>query len=55
MLIGYWYDVFIHVPIPIVTSRKKQMSPESDLWRSVLATTGQPVHIGAPRGDSVEK
>jgi len=55
MLIGYWYDVFIHVPISLVTSRKKQMSPESDLWRSVLAATGQPVHIGAPTGDSVEK
>jgi 6-phosphofructokinase 1 len=46
MLIGYWYDVFTHVPISLVTSRKKQMSPESDLWRSVLAATGQPVHIG---------
>ena len=46
MLIGYRYDVFIHVPISLVTSQKKHMSPESDLWRSVLATTGQPVHIG---------
>jgi 6-phosphofructokinase 1 len=48
MLIGYRYDVFIHVPIPLVTSQKKTMSPESDLWRSVLAATGQPVRIGAP-------
>jgi 6-phosphofructokinase 1 len=55
MLIGYWYDVFIHVPISLVTSRKKQMSPESDLWRSVLAATGQPVRIGSPTDDSVEK
>jgi len=49
VLIGFWYDVFIHVPIPLVTSRKKQMSPESDLWRSVLAATGQPVYIGERR------
>jgi len=47
MLIGYWYDVFIHVPIALATSVKKQMSPESELWRSVLAATGQPVHIGS--------
>jgi 6-phosphofructokinase 1 len=46
MLIGYRYDVFIHVPIPLVTSQKKHMSPESDLWRGVLSATGQPVHIG---------
>jgi len=45
MLIGYRYDVFIHVPIGLVTSRKKRMSPESELWRSVLAATGQPVRI----------
>ena len=47
MLIGFRYDVFIHVPIPLVTSQKKYMSIESDLWRSVLAATGQPVHIGS--------
>jgi 6-phosphofructokinase 1 len=46
MLIGYRYDVFIHVPIDLVTTQKKTMSSESELWRSVLATTGQPVHIG---------
>ena len=46
MLIGYRYDVFIHVPIALATSQKKQMSPESELWRSVLAATGQPAHIG---------
>ena len=55
MLIGYWYDVFIHLPISLATSQKKRMSPESDLWRSVLATTGQPVRIGAATGNSVKK
>jgi len=45
-LIGYWYDVFIHVPIELAVAAKKQMSPESDLWRGVLAATGQPVKIG---------
>ncbi|NQU75371.1 MAG: ATP-dependent 6-phosphofructokinase [Planctomycetes bacterium] len=45
LLIGYWYNVFIHVPIPLAISEKKYMSPESGLWRSTLAATGQPVRI----------
>jgi len=49
VLIGYWYDVPIHVPIMLAVSEKKQMSPESELWRATLAATGQPVTIG-PKG-----
>jgi len=48
VLIGYWYDVPIHVPIMLAVSEKKQMSPESELWRATLAATGQPVRIGTP-------
>ena len=46
MLVGYWYNVFIHVPISLVIREKKTMSPESNLWRGTLAATGQPVSIG---------
>jgi 6-phosphofructokinase 1 len=46
MLIGYWYNVLIHVPIELAVSERKTMSPESELWRSVLASTGQPIRIG---------
>ena len=42
VLIGLWNDTFIHVPIPIAIGEKKQVSPESELWRCVLASTGQP-------------
>ena len=45
MLIGYWYNVLIHVPIELAVAQRKTMSPESELWRSVLAATGQPVRI----------
>lgn len=42
VLIGLWNDTFIHVPIPVAVAEKKQVSPEGELWRSVLASTGQP-------------
>ena len=45
LVIGRWYNVFIHAPIQLVIRRKKRMSPESELWRSVLAATGQPMRI----------
>lgn len=41
MLIGLWFNVFVHVPIPLAISRKRSMSPTGELWGSVLAATGQ--------------
>lgn len=41
MLIGYWYGLFVHVPLPTVTASKRRMGADGDLWRSVLASTGQ--------------
>jgi 6-phosphofructokinase 1 len=34
--------VFVHVPIAMATGSKKSVAPDSDLWTSVLAATGQP-------------
>ncbi|MBU1628344.1 ATP-dependent 6-phosphofructokinase [bacterium] len=42
IVLGLWYNVFTHVPLALVTSKKKRLSPESSLWSSVLSTTGQP-------------
>ena len=42
VLIGLWNDVFTHVPISVAVTGKKRVSPEGELWRSVLAATGQP-------------
>ena len=41
LLIGYWHNQFIHVPLAVSTGATKRLSPEGDLWRAVLATTRQ--------------
>ncbi len=41
LVIGHIHDRFIHVPIELLTSRKKSMDPDSFQWKSVLASTGQ--------------
>jgi 6-phosphofructokinase 1 len=42
LVIGYLNDKFIHVPIELLTSRKKQLDTSALAWSAVLATTGQP-------------
>ena len=42
LVIGYLHDRFIHVPIGLLTTRKKRLDPDSFAWRAVLAATGQP-------------
>ncbi len=45
MIVGRWHDMFTHVPIPITTSSRKKISPDSFLWLSVLESTGQPMSL----------
>jgi 6-phosphofructokinase 1 len=45
LLVGLWHGVYVHVPIPLAISRSKRMEPEGELWRAVLATTGQPARF----------
>lgn len=42
MVVGYWNDQYTHVPIPLAVSQRKQIDPNSRLWSSVIASTGQP-------------
>jgi len=42
IVVGYFKGEFIHLPIEVATSRRQVLSPESDIWLSVLETTGQP-------------
>jgi 6-phosphofructokinase 1 len=42
VLVGYLYDAFVHVPIPMATVEKRRVRVEGELWASVLAATGQP-------------
>ncbi len=41
LVIGLQHDVFTHVPIELLASRKKQLDLNSPTWHGVLATTGQ--------------
>ncbi len=41
LLIGLWHNHLVHVPLEVSTGVKKQLSPEGELWTSVLALTGQ--------------
>jgi 6-phosphofructokinase 1 len=45
LILGYWFDQFVHVPIPIAASGRKTVAPWSALWTSVLAATGQPAQF----------
>jgi 6-phosphofructokinase 1 len=42
LVIGYLHDRFIHVPIELLATQKKRMSPDGLAWHAVLAATGQP-------------
>ena len=42
LVIGFLHEKFIHVPIELLTSRKKRMDTDALGWSAVLATTGQP-------------
>lgn len=42
MVIGYWNDEFINVPISMVTSVRRRVEPEGELWTLVQSSTGQP-------------
>ncbi len=42
ILIGYEHDRFVHIPIPTVVQRTKQIVTTGDMWRAVLQTTRQP-------------
>lgn len=42
MVVGRRRHRFVHVPISAVTSRAHNVSPDGDLWLSVLESTGQP-------------
>lgn len=42
MVVGYWNNLFTHVPISLAASRRKKIDPRDWLWNSVLSSTGQP-------------
>ena len=41
MVIGYWNQYFVHIPISLAILKRKKVDPEGHLWQTVLGTTGQ--------------
>ncbi|POQ99106.1 diphosphate--fructose-6-phosphate 1-phosphotransferase [Alkalispirochaeta sphaeroplastigenens] len=46
MLVGLVNDHFVHIPMAVAVSRRKQVDREGNLWRDVLEATHQPMQIG---------
>jgi len=41
VLIGYWNNQFVHVPMDASAGKRKRVDPDGNLWQSVLEATGQ--------------
>jgi 6-phosphofructokinase 1 len=41
MLVGLWHNHVVHAPLSVSAGTAKRLDPESELWMSVLALTGQ--------------
>lgn len=46
LVVASIHDVFVHLPLETVTGKKRQLDPEGEPWRSVLASTGQAARYG---------
>lgn len=42
MVVGLFNDVFVHLPLRAVASKRKTVNPEGNIWMQVLESTGQP-------------
>jgi 6-phosphofructokinase 1 len=45
MVVGFWKNYFVHIPIALAVSYRKKISPDSRLWRDVLLCVGQPENL----------
>ena len=46
MVVGRLQDKFVHLPLPLVTAKRRKLNIASDLWRAVLESTGQGMLAG---------
>jgi 6-phosphofructokinase 1 len=42
-VVGRWNGRFVHIPLELVTRGVKKINPQSNFWRTVIESTGQPV------------
>jgi 6-phosphofructokinase 1 len=47
MAVGRSFGKFTHIPLANLVAKRKTVDPESDLWLSVLESTGQPFYMTA--------
>lgn len=45
LIVGFWNNLFTHVPISLAVSERKKIDPNGWVWNSVLAATGQPANM----------
>ncbi len=43
MVVGRWHSHYVHIPIKVAVSGRRNVDPRGDLWQSVLESTGQTV------------
>ena len=52
MVVAKLQDRFVHLPLELVTRRRRKLNIQSDLWRAVLESTGQGQLAGMLPGDN---
>ncbi len=45
LVVGYFNGQFTHIPMELATSERKKIDLDSQLWHSVLESTGQPMSL----------
>jgi 6-phosphofructokinase 1 len=45
MLVGFWNDKFVYMPISLSTSSRRQLDPLGEEWQYLLQMTGQPASM----------
>jgi len=46
VVVAQWHGRFVHLPTALVASGRRKVDQDSDLWRCVLESTGQPAKMG---------
>jgi len=42
IVIGRWHEHFVHLPMDLVSARRRRVDPRGDLWLATQQSTGQP-------------
>ena len=43
LMVGWWNNQYVHIPMSASVGRRKQVDPKGRLWLSALESTGQPM------------